>query len=144
MKTRILSLAILPVACSGGEEENGGGGASSNTGGVREFTIIGNDQMKYDTSMIEVKAGEKVKITLKNGGKMPKAAMGHNLVILKKGSDVTAIGSAAAATANADNDWYPEEVSKLKADAEEILREMASIEAEVTANSTIREALSNA
>ena len=60
-----------------------------------ELTITGNDTMKFDTAAFEVKSGEKVKLTFKNLGKLPKAAMGHNLVILKKGTDVPAFATAA-------------------------------------------------
>ena len=64
------------------------------------------------------------------------------IVATRLGDGVVNAGSVESRLAKADVD--PEVVSKLKADAEEILREMASIEAEVTANSTIREALTNA
>jgi azurin len=47
-----------------------------------------------------------LKITLKNIGTMPKEAMGHNLVILKKGTDVNAFATAAT-TAKA-TDYIPE------------------------------------
>ena len=43
-------------------------------------TISGNDMMKFDLATFEVKAGSKVKITLKHTGKIPKIAMGHNFV----------------------------------------------------------------
>ena len=44
------------------------------------------DTMKYNASRIEVE-GTKVKIELKHVGKMDKKMMGHNLVILKPGTD---------------------------------------------------------
>jgi azurin len=49
--------------------------------------IIGNDQMKYDVTTIEAKPGQKVTVTLKNGGTMPKVSMGHNFVLLAPGMD---------------------------------------------------------
>ncbi len=52
------------------------------------ITIESNDQMKYSISQIKVKAGQKVMIHLNNVGKMPIQAMGHNLVILQKGTNV--------------------------------------------------------
>lgn len=67
-------------------------------------TITGNDTMQFDVKAFEVKAGSKVKLVFKNVGQIPKIAMGHNLVILKKG--VTAIGfgqKALGAGANAVN-----------------------------------------
>ncbi len=69
-----------------------------------EITINGNDTMQFDVKAFDVKAGEKVSLTLKNSGKLPKIAMGHNIVLLKKG--VTAIGfgqKALGAGANATN-----------------------------------------
>ena len=42
--------------------------------------------MQFDLKSFDVKAGEKVELTFKNIGKIPKIAMGHNLVILKKES----------------------------------------------------------
>ena len=64
-------------------------------GEVAEVLINGNDQMKYDVEKFEVKAGQKVKLTLKNVGMLPKAAMGHNFVLLKAGTDVTAFAMEA-------------------------------------------------
>jgi len=51
--------------------------------------ITGNDQMRYSATRIELKAGQKVKIELKNAGALPKEVMGHNLIVLKPGTDVT-------------------------------------------------------
>jgi len=67
-------------------------------------TITGNDTMQFDVKAFEVKAGSKVKLVLKNVGKIPKIAMGHNLVILKKGVSSVAFGQKAlGAGANAVN-----------------------------------------
>jgi len=65
----------------------------------KEFSITVNDQMKYDVTAFEVNAGQKVTITLKNVGTLPKTAMGHNFVLLKLGTDVTAFANAAMAHA---------------------------------------------
>ena len=66
--------------------------------------ISGNDMMKFDKTGFEVKAGTKVKLVFKNVGKIPKIAMGHNVVILKKGITAIAFGQKAlAAGANAVN-----------------------------------------
>ncbi len=67
-------------------------------------TISGNDTMQFDVKTFEVKAGSKVKIVLKNIGLVPKIAMGHNIVILKKGITAIAFGQKAlGAGANATN-----------------------------------------
>ncbi len=70
-----------------------------------EVTITGNDQMKYDKAEIEVKAGQTVALTFKNIGALPKAAMGHNVVILKPGSDIPKF--AIGGVANAAGDYLP-------------------------------------
>ena len=66
-------------------------------------TIEGNDAMQYNVGSITVptSCGE-FTITLKHAGKMPVAAMGHNVVIVKA-ADVQAVaadGTAAGAAAN--------------------------------------------
>ena len=52
---------------------------------AQKITITGNDTMQFDKREFTVKSGEKVELEFKNIGKLPKIAMGHNLVILKKG-----------------------------------------------------------
>ena len=70
----------------------------------KKITITGNDTMQFDLKSFEVKAGEKVELTFKNVGKIPKIAMGHNLVVLKKGISAVAFGQKAmGAGANAAN-----------------------------------------
>jgi azurin len=54
--------------------------------------------MMYGTTAFEVKAGTKVKVILKNIGMIPKIAMGHNFVLLKKGE--TAFGFGPQVVAN--------------------------------------------
>lgn len=61
-----------------------------------KITVESNDQMKYNLSQIIVKAGQSVTLTLKHVGKMSVEAMGHNLVILQKGTDVAAFANQAA------------------------------------------------
>lgn len=51
----------------------------------QKITITGNDSMQFDVKEFTVQAGKKVELTFKNVGKLPKLAMGHNLVILKEG-----------------------------------------------------------
>lgn len=63
--------------------------------------ITANDQMRYSATRIEVPVGQKIKIELKNVGVLPKEAMGHNLTVLKPGTDAMAFaikGVAAKAT----------------------------------------------
>ncbi|WP_100614269.1 azurin [Confluentibacter citreus] len=75
------------------EEEEPKADVNSN---VTEIVITGDDMMKFDLSEIKVKAGQKVKITLRHKGKMDVNVMGHNFVILKQGVDVAEFGAKAA------------------------------------------------
>ncbi len=76
---------------------------------VAEVTITGNDQMKFNKDEIRVKAGQKVKLTLKHVGTMDKSVMGHNWALLAQDADMAAIGQAAAEAA--DNDYIPQDMS---------------------------------
>ncbi|MDO4696715.1 MAG: azurin [Neisseria sp.] len=65
-----------------------------------ETTVESDDAMKYDTSEIVVgKECKEFKITLKHVGKMPVAAMGHNIVISKAEDAQGVFTDGAAATA---------------------------------------------
>jgi len=62
---------------------------------VVEITITGNDQMQYSMAEMKVKAGQTVRITLKHVGKLDKNVMGHNWVLLTKGTDMAAFAQTA-------------------------------------------------
>ena len=72
---------------------------------VRTIILNSNDQMRFDLNEIKVKAGEKVKLTLNHTGKLPKNVMGHNFVLLTKGTDVTKF--ATAAMSEKGNEYIP-------------------------------------
>lgn len=80
--------------------------------------LVGDDAMKFDKSEIRVKSGQKVKLTLRHKGKMPITAMGHNVVILKKGVDITAFASKAALAR--DNNYIPKDSKDIIAFTETI------------------------
>lgn len=69
-----------------------------------DITIESNDAMQYSTNELRATAGE-ITLTLKHTGKMEKAVMGHNLVVLKMGTDVNAYGAKAADAK--DTDYIP-------------------------------------
>ncbi len=71
-----------------------------------EVVLTSNDQMQFNKAEIRVKAGKKVKLTLKHIGKLDKKIMGHNFVLLKQGVSISAFGNKAATFAN--NDYIPE------------------------------------
>jgi len=69
-----------------------------------EFTVEGNDQMKFNVSEITVDSTcAEVKVTLKHVGKLPKMALGHNWV-LTKAADMAGVVTASA-TAGAAKDF---------------------------------------
>lgn len=69
------------------------------------LTIEGNDQMQFNKKELKVKAGQKVKLTLKHVGKMSKDVMGHNWALLTQDADLATVGNAAAMAK--DNDYIP-------------------------------------
>ena len=75
----------------------------------QKVNISASDMMKYDATAITGKAGQTLSITLTNKGTLPKAAMAHNLVILKPGTDTTAFIMAASAARN--NNYIPAELA---------------------------------
>jgi azurin len=89
MKKLLLLIAVLTL------------GLTSFAQSQIHITIESSDQMKYNLSQIKVKEGQKVMLHLKHVGKMPIQAMGHNLVILQKGTvvaDFARLASNAKAT----------------------------------------------
>ena len=82
----------------------------SNTANI---VITGDDLMKFNTSEIRVKAGQKVRLTLRHIGKMDVKIMGHNVVILKQG--VNMIEFAAVAAAASDNQYIPKDTQDVLA-----------------------------
>ncbi len=69
-----------------------------------DVTVEGNDAMQFNTKEIVVdKSCEEFTITLVHTGKLPKAAMGHNVVITKA-SDKQAVAQDAT-TAGPANDY---------------------------------------
>ena len=62
----------------------------------RIVDITGNDQMKFSLTTITAKPGETLTVRLKSIGTLPKVAMGHNFVLLAKGTDAAAFATAAA------------------------------------------------
>lgn len=115
MKKRLLlatSVSVLFLSGCGQKESTGAApsasapAAAAVPAGPRVIEVTAGDNMKFNLASIDAKVGEEIKIVLTNIGTMPKESMGHNLVILKKGSDVAAFATAAT-TAKA-TDYIPE------------------------------------
>jgi len=63
---------------------------------ARVIQIQTADHMKYIPAAISAAPGESVTIVLTHTGKMPKLAMGHNFVLLKKASEAKGIAEKCA------------------------------------------------
>jgi len=102
MKTLLISLFTLAATALGATAQD-----------AVKLEITGNDQMQYDKKELTVTEGQKVTLTLKHIGKLPKAAMGHNVVILKAGTAVPQFAMKAAPAAATDYIPADEESKKL-------------------------------
>lgn len=110
MKNHTLTLALCAGAlffagCGKNESAGSAGGsaATADANAVATLELTANDSMKFSATRFEVKAGQDVKVILTNIGSMPKQAMGHNFVLLKKGADVEAFDKAAVGAAATDH-----------------------------------------
>ena len=69
--------------------------------------ITGNDQMQYSTKAVEVTEGDKVTLSFKHVGQLPAVAMGHNVVILKPGTQIPLFASKCAPAK--DTEYIPQD-----------------------------------
>lgn len=76
--------------------------APSRAAGPRVIEVTAGDTMKFSLASIEAKPGEELKIILTNIGTQPKEVMGHNFVVLNKGTDVATFAAAAAVAKTTD------------------------------------------
>jgi azurin len=101
-------LVFLPLLACGlvlaGCGKNGGSAASApaasapaseTANAVVSVDLTANDSMKYSLNRIEAKPGQEIKVTFTNTGTMPKQAMAHNFIVLKKGVDPKEFVNAA-------------------------------------------------
>jgi azurin len=102
----MLAVSVILAGC--GKKQDDTAAPSSATPAVAEasavatFELTANDTMKFNLTRLEVKAGQDVKVTLTNMGSLPKAAMGHNWILLKKGVDPKTVADAAVTAAATD------------------------------------------
>lgn len=73
----------------------------------KKLGISGNDLMKFNKSKLTVFEGQKVILTLNHTGKMAAKSMGHNIVILQQGVDVS--GFAMKAIAASETGYVPQD-----------------------------------
>ncbi|MEJ7559726.1 MAG: azurin [Pedobacter sp.] len=69
------------------------------------LNLEATDQMKFNLTELKATAGQPIKLTLKHTGKFPITAMGHNVVILKPGTDVEQFSLKALEAK--DNQYIP-------------------------------------
>ncbi len=118
MKNFLMAAALIctVMSCGGGSESSTTSTTDTASSSSTEeattdakqvfLTLNGNDQMQYDLNELRVKEGQQVNLTLKHSGQMPVEVMGHNFVLLKPGTDIAAL--ATAALEYKDNDYIPE------------------------------------
>jgi azurin len=112
-------LASLMFNCGGKEEKKKEGFTYERTNSsetsdsndsdsdVANIVLTSNDLMQYNTNEIKAKAGQKVKLTLRHIGKLDINVMGHNVVILKQGVDLTEFAGKAAT--ERENKYIPKD-----------------------------------
>ncbi len=76
--------------------------AAKAAGPVKAVAITATDSMRFAPAVIRVKAGQKVKVTLKTESALPKMAMAHNFVLLKAGVDGATVASASSTARDTD------------------------------------------
>ncbi len=77
--------------------------AADTTSDPRVVTLragVGN-AVKFDVTTIAATPGESIKVVLTNASSLPKNVMGHNWILLKKGTDPVAFAQACAPEAAA-------------------------------------------
>ena len=93
MKKTLITLALLAA----------GGVAAPAMAADCAITVEGNDQMQFNVKNIEVpKSCKNYTVTLKHVGKMPKSAMGHNIVLTATADATAAAADGMKAGAAAD------------------------------------------
>jgi azurin len=62
----------------------------------RTISLTANDNMKFSVTEITAKRGESLQVVMRVVGTIPKVAMAHNFVVLKKGTKADAFINASA------------------------------------------------
>lgn len=64
---------------------------------VTEITLTGNDRMRFAPTQFTVERGREITVDFRNVGSMPKESMGHNLVIVRPGTNINGFAAAGMA-----------------------------------------------
>lgn len=97
----LCAASLLLVGC-GQKNESAAAPAATPDASSGPIELTANDTMKYNITRFEVKAGQEVTLSLTNMGNMPKAAMAHNFILLKKGVDPKSYADGAVTAAASD------------------------------------------
>ena len=104
------SAVVILAGCGGGSEADNGEAYTAD--GRRIIEVQGNDQMRFNVSEIRVKAGEELRVTFTNVGRMPKETMGHNWVLFEPLSD-SDLNRLAMDAARRSPEYLPEDRSAI-------------------------------
>ena len=113
LKLRLLcATALIALVTSGcGQKDTSSANTAANPAtpatpaGPRTLEITAGDNMKFNVTTLEAKAGEQLTVVLTNVGTQPKEVMGHNWILLKIGTDLEAFDKAAALAK--ESDYFP-------------------------------------
>jgi azurin len=105
-----LACGLMLAGCSKNEKATSDASpdvsaAQASSAANGQFEVTANDSMKFNLTRMEAKPGQDLKVIFTNIGSMPKAAMGHNWVLLRKDADVKAFVDAAVVAAQ--NEYLP-------------------------------------
>lgn len=101
--------SLVLTSCGGGGTSDSQGEGQASASASKELVKVvvnSSDQMQFDTKEIRVKGGSTVELTLNHTGTFPKESMGHNIVILKSGVDLSDF--AMRAMAATQTEYVPE------------------------------------
>jgi azurin len=110
MKSRLFLIpALAALLASGCGQKDNSTAAAAAPAGPRTIELTAGDTMKYSVTQIDAKPGEDLKVILTNIGTQPVTVMGHNWVLLKAGTDVSAFD--AAGLTSKDTGYIPAALS---------------------------------
>lgn len=98
-----IALAITLSSCGNPESKNEQTNQATDTTATaveneiasNTLTLEGNDEMLFSKTELRAAVNQPITLTFKHTGKMNKLVMGHDFVLLKKGTDLDAFGKAA-------------------------------------------------
>lgn len=99
MKTFVAALVLSLAASLASAASAPPAAASDSAARVVKLRAGTDNAMKFDVASITAAPGETIKVVLTNATTLPKEVMGHNWVLLAKGTDPVAFAAAGAGDA---------------------------------------------